>query len=295
MNKIKLLLAAGLVGIVSCSRDSEDSFAYGNFEAEEVIVSAENTGKVLYLNLQEGMQLNTGDLVLVTDTVQFNLKKEQLLANIQSVNSKILTADAQLKAIKVGIRNLEREQIRVASLLKEGAATEKQMDDINGQFDSQIAQQGIIEATKSTVISELSSLKVQIKQIEDQLSRCYVYSPSDGIVLGKYISKGELAVQGRSLFKIADMINMELRLYISGAQLGMIKPGDTVRVNIDSLDEEIKNYKGIVYWVSEQSEFTPKIIQTREERINLVYQLKVRVINDGYLKIGMPADISLIK
>lgn len=295
MKNVSILLIIAIFVTFSCTKKSEEVFAYGNFEAEELLISAESSGKVIWQSLREGMEVVSGQLVIITDTVPVYLKKEQLLASMQSVNYSIQTANEQLSAGMIAVSNLEREQKRLVSLLNQGAATAKQMDDINGQLEMLKAQNRIYEASKKAVSSEIASLNIQIKQTEDQIKRCYVRCPADGIVLGSYINEGELAIQARALFMMADMNVMFLRVYVSGAQLSEIKTGDRADVNVDIQGGEFKTYEGMISWISDQSEFTPKIIQTRDERVNLVYPVKIRVENDGSLKIGMPADITLKK
>ena len=293
MNKIILISAVVLLMASSCKNKEQEAFAYGNFESEEVIVSAESSGKIIEFTLNEGMKLRKDDYLGFIDTTQYYLKKLQLSSGINSVIARLIQLDQQLVVNNVSMNNLVREKNRIISLLGGGAASTKQLDDINGQIDLLHAQTNAQISQKAMIRTEKESLSIQILQVNDLINKSLIKSPVSGTVLEKYLFEGELAISGKPLFKMADMSELILRVFVSGQQLEMLKIGSEVNVFIDSKANELKKYRGTIFWVSAKSEFTPKIIQTRDERINLVYAVKIRVPNDGSLKIGMPGEIRL--
>ncbi len=294
--KKMILMALISVLLFSCSSKDDVSDAYGNFESDEIIVSSEAMGVVSEINLEEGKSVKQNELIAIIDTVQLSLKREQLLASMNAINSKVQKISPQLDVLEKRKANLIREKNRFEKLLKENAATQKQVDDISGEMDVVEKQ---IEATLSSMttqnsglLSEREPLKIQIQQIEDQIKKCSIKSPINGIILSKFVNKGEFAVVGKPITKIADLNNMTLRVYISGSQLANVKIGQKVKVLFDKNEKENQNIEGEISWISEKAEFTPKIIQTKEERVNLVYAVKVSVKNDGRIKIGMPGEIT---
>ncbi len=278
--------------VSSCNNDQDQSDAFGNFEAVDVMVAAEAQGKLIAFTPMEGQEINEGEIVGVIDTTQLFLKKQQLLAAITTLQTKVKTLDAQVKANVVQMENLEREYNRLLNLLEDGAATSKQKDDMDGNIKVLKAQIAALETQKATISAERNTLKIQIAQVNDQIKRSQVKNPISGVVLQKYKEQGEIVGAGQNLYKIADLDKLILRVYVSGDQLSTVKIGEEVTVRIDGT-EGIEELPGLVTWVSSQAEFTPKIIQTKEERINLVYAVKVVVENDGMLKIGMPGEIKL--
>jgi HlyD family secretion protein len=293
MNRLFILTAIIIVCASSCRNDEKVAFAYGNFESEEIIVSAEASGKLMEFTAKEGEILKSGEYCGLIDSTQQYLKKLQLLAGIASVNARMYQLDQQLLVNEVNMKNLLREKSRINSLLGGGAATAKQLDDITGQEDLLKSQTNALLAQKSAIRTEKESFEIQILQVNDLISKSIIKSPIQGTVLEKYLNAGELAVAGKPLFKLADMSELILRVFVAGNQLEQLKLGSEVNVFIDSEAEAMKKYIGTVSWISGKSEFTPKIIQTRDERVNLVYAVKIRVPNDGSLKIGMPAEIGL--
>ncbi|WP_228488628.1 HlyD family secretion protein [Prolixibacter sp. SD074] len=288
--KYLFAFAAGLM-LMGCNRNNKMSDAYGNFEVDDVIVSSEVSGKLLQFNLSEGDQLNTGVQVGLVDTTQLYLKKEQLEAQKTSIQSKMASIQTQIAVIKQQRANVEVDKNRVARMLADSAATQKQMDDINGQidvFDKQITN---VRTQKVSLSKEIDVVNAQIAQVEDQLGKCHITAPISGTVLEKYKEMGELVTPGQSLFKIADLSYLNLKIYISGAQLTHIKLGQKVTVLIDNSKTSDTKLTGIITWISSEAEFTPKIIQTKEERVKLVYAVKVKVPNDGSLKVGMPGEV----
>jgi len=275
---------------MACNQQEESADAYGNFEAIEVMVSAESNGRIITFLQQEGATLQKDQVTVTIDTTQLYLQKLQLESGFVSLGSRINTLEAQVRASRVQLENLDREKSRIDKLVKGGAATTKQQDDIYGQVALLEAQIAATESQKASVYAERKTLEVQIRQVEDQILKCTVKNPITGIMLTKYKEQGEMAALGQPLYKIADMGELILRAYVSGNQLASVQTGGAVSVRFDK-EQEMVEIGGIVSWVSPRAEFTPKIIQTREERVNLVYAIKVQVPNDGSLKIGMPGEV----
>lgn len=285
-----------LMATAACRTSSNEFDATGNFEADEVIISSEATGRILKLDVEEGKEVEANAVVGLIDTTQLYLRKKQLEYSIKAVMAKSPNATVQLAAIKEQIETARRERKRVESLLKDDAATQKQLDDLNAQLQllerQYDALQSSLSITSQSIQSETLPLKAQLEQVQDQLSKCVVRNPFKGTVLTKYALKDEMASPGKALYKVADLSTLVLRAYISGGQLSQVKLGQEVRVFVDAPEGEYKEYTGEVMWVSEKAEFTPKTIQTKDERANLVYAMKVRVKNDGYLKLGMYGEVN---
>ncbi|MFZ2282779.1 MAG: HlyD family efflux transporter periplasmic adaptor subunit [Lutibacter sp.] len=286
---IGLLLFGNL--IVAC-KNNEKADGYGNFEATEITVSAENSGKLMQFNVEEGQMLKKGDYVGFIDTIPLSLKRDQLLASKTIIYSKSGSVLSQKNVLNAQLKTATISKNRIENLIRENAGTQKQLDDINGEINVIQKQIKSVESQNSPVINELESIEIQLKQVEDLLLKSKVVNPVNGTVLTKYTEVNELVSFGKPLYKIADLSTMELRVYLSETQLSNIKIGQEVTVKIDAADA-MKNFKGIITWVSSEAEFTPKIIQTKEERVNLVYAVKIDVKNDGSLKIGMPAEMFL--
>ena len=277
----------------SCDR-GERADAYGNFEAVEVTLSSMANGEILTLEVMEGDRLTAGDTLGLVDTVDLFLKKEQLARNLNVLDARLLNINSQISVQEQQRKNLLVEKKRLEKLFADGAATQKQMDDMQGSLDL-IDQQ--IEATKvqkQSVFAERSSLEAQISQIEESISKSWIIAPIGGTVLSKFAEAGEVTAFGKPICKLANLAVMELKVYVSGAQLPYLHIGDQVQVLIDKNEKELRKMAGRVSWISSQAEFTPKTIQTREERVNLVYAAKVLVDNDGSLKIGMPGEINFM-
>lgn len=280
-----------LFTMTACGSGIPDYDATGTFETTEVLVSSEVSGKLLYLNVEEGTVLKAGQQVGVVDTVQLYLKKKQLEASAKSVEGQLPDILKQVAALKKEIATAEREKRRVENLLKAGAANQKQLDDAEAHLEvlqkQLIAQGSTLLNSRESLTWQSSSVGIQVAQVEDQLIKCHITSPIDGTVLAKYAEAGELAVAGKPLFKVADMYGMYIRAYVTSEQLAQVKLGQKVTVYADYGNEARKEYPGVVTWISDRSEFTPKTILTKDERANLVYAVKIAVKNDGYLKIGM--------
>lgn len=296
MKSNKIIVGLLLIAFVgACKKSNGDYDASGSFESTEIIVSAETTGRILAFLPEEGDQLDVNQEVLVIDSTQLFLKKLQLNASLKALESRRPDLQKQIAAIEQQIATAKTEKKRVENLVKANAATTKQLDDINAQIlvlEKQLtASRSSIETTNQGISGEAEALKMQVMQIDDQLRKCKLLSPITGTLLTKYAEKGELAVPGKALFKIADTDHMILRAYITADQLTQIKSGQKVKVFADFGENDQKEYAGQVSWISSKSEFTPKTIQTRDERANLVYAVKIKVKNDGYLKIGMYASV----
>ena len=274
----------------SCTGNGDKADGYGNFEATEITISAEANGKILFLDAEEGNVLAQNEVVGVIDTVQLSLKRDQLLASKNTIFSKSRNVLSQREVLKEQLKVAQNDKARVENLLQAKAATAKQLDDINGQINIIIEQIKSVETQNSPIINEIKSIEIQIRQIEDQINKSVIQNPVKGTVLVKYAEPNEITAFGKPLYKIANLEDMILRVYISENQLSTLKIGQEVSVKIDA-GQEMISYPGVVSWIAESAEFTPKIIQTKEERVNLVYAVKVKVRNDGSLKIGMPAEM----
>ena len=290
-----LLLAAVSAIFSACGNNETTTDASGVFEATEVIVSAKMGGEIKSLQIEEGIELQPNVPVGYIDTTQLVLKREQLVATLSATDSRKLDESRQLASLHQQIANLKTEQARFEKLVKANAASQKQLDDINYKLDVLDKQ---LSATSEQIGSANTSLSgqsegiiAQIKQIDDQLENCVVSSPIKGVVLSKYAQQGEFAGMGRPLFKIGDIGNLKLRAYITASQLTTLKIGQQVKVYADLGEDEQKEYEGVVSWISSEAEFTPKTIQTRDERSNLVYAIKIAVKNDGTIKRGMYGDV----
>ena len=308
---IRHLFIFSAIVLAACNGQESQTDAYGNFEADELIVGAEATGKIIRLDVEEGQQLQAGTLVGLIDSVQLMLKKEQLQATIRAVAAKspaigaqLAVFEKQMNASRQQLATLQREKQRVENLLKNDAATPKQLDDLNAQIEQVQRQMDVIleqrsatdaalNTQKGGLMSEIMPLQKQIAQLDDQIARCRVRNPAAGTVLSIYAETGEMTAFGKPLYKIADLSRMVLRAYVSGDQLGSIQLGQQVKVLIDAPDGGSRSFDGKITWISSKAEFTPKIIQTKDERVNLVYAVKIAVQNDGALKIGMPAEVEL--
>ncbi len=298
MKTIKNIVYASIILLLTaCGKGNGDYDASGVFETTEVIVSAEANGKIMQLNFIEGQQVEQGKPIGYIDTVQLYLKKMQLLTNTSAVKSGRVDIPRQIAAIKQQIATQKNEQKRFTNLVKANAANQKQLDDINAQIlvlERQLtAQTELLENSNKNISEQSSGLGVQVAQINDQIQKSIISSPINGTILSKYAEQGELATQGRALFKVADIEHMFLRAYITASQLTQVKIGQVVKVYADFGEKEMKEYSGTITWISDKSEFTPKTIQTRDERANLVYAVKVAVKNDGYLKYGMYGELKL--
>jgi HlyD family secretion protein len=309
--KIQFIVHATIIisFLSGCNWNKNNSDASGTFEADEVIVSSEVPGKILILNIDEGSVIAKDSTVGIIDSVPLLLQKAQLEASINSLRMKTMDVEPQVKFLeeqiatqKIQLADLINERDRTIRLIKADAATTKQLDDYNNQIEvlkkqidvnmQQInVQKTSVGTQNSTVMSEYRPLTRSVAQIEDQLNRTYIKNPVNGTVLTKYAMAGEYTTVGKALYKIADLSVITLRAYITGTQISQVKLNQTVKVLVDSSEGGYRHYSGVITWISDKAEFTPKTIQTKDERANLVYAIKIHVINDGFLKIGMYGEV----
>jgi HlyD family secretion protein len=293
--KINLCITAAALALAACNSDNGRFDATGTFEATEIIVSSEAAGKLLTFAIEEGQSLKAGETVGLIDSTQLYLTKLQLRENQKAVRASKPDIRTQVEATKKEIENAELEKTRIENLVKGEVASQKQLDDINTKLAvlhaKLAAQQNSLNTTTATLNEQSSAIDVQLLSVEDQLKKCSIINPIEGTVLTKYVMKDEVTMPGKPLYKIADMSTVILRAYVSGSQLPAFKNGQEVSVLVDAAEGDYKTYKGIITWVSDKAEFTPKTIQTKDERANLVYAIKINVKNDGYLKLGMYGEV----
>ncbi|MBP3601797.1 MAG: efflux RND transporter periplasmic adaptor subunit [Alistipes sp.] len=294
MKRIVYIVAAMLA--VSCGTEAEFD-AQGTFEATEVIISSEAAGRILSFDIEEGMAINADEPLAVIDSVQLHLQRSQLEAQLSALLNSRPDVQTQVASLREQIATLKVEQRRIENMLRDGAATEKQKDDVDAQIrilESQLsATLSTLNTNTSTINSNAEAIRVQISALDDRIAKCRATSPISGTVLVKYAQEGELATVGKPLVKIADLGNIYLRAYFTSDQLASIKLGNEVTVIADFGGEERYDYVGRVAWISAESEFTPKTIQTKDSRANLVYAVKIAVENDGRLKIGLAGEVKL--
>jgi len=290
LNMRTFLFLSLIIFLGACSNNKTKSDAFGNFETDEVIISSENSGKIIMTAFSEGEKVKKGDVMAITDTANLVLQRSQLLAQKASVLAQKAGLFASIAVSDQQITNVQKDQVRIKKMLTDGAATPKQMDDIDGQIAVVGKQKKAYSAQIAAIEMSAEAVDAQIAVLNDKIGTAVVRAPISGIILEKYAETGELAMPGKSLYKMANIDTLILRVYISGPQLTQIKTGKAVKVMIDA-NEGLKEIAGTVEWISPEAEFTPKIIQTREERVKLVYAAKVRVPNDGSLKLGMPGEI----
>jgi len=291
MRNIIVILSVLATTLLSCNRNAIESDAFGNFESKEVIVSAEQTGKILQMDASEGSEVKAGQKVGLIDTTMLFLQLRQLEAQKAVAATKVQNIVAQIAIQNESKKTLMIEKQRITKLLADGAATQQQMDNVLGRIaviDETIAS---FEVQKATVAQELNVYDRQMDVLREQISRCTITSPIDGTVTDVYVEAGELISTGKSVFKISNLNKIQLRAYVDGTQLANIKMGQDVWVMVDSTDTELRKLGGKIAWVSPEAEFTPKIIQTKDERVNMVYAILIDVKNDGTLKNGMPGEV----
>jgi HlyD family secretion protein len=306
-----LFISALLFILFSCQSNENQFDASGTFEADEVIVSSQLSGQLLSFNVDEGDTLSKDVIVGKIDSTDVLLQKQQVQASIQSLGEKTADVEPQIKLLEdqlavqqTQLNHLLKDQQRFENMLKDGAVTQKQVDDINMQVDAtrkqMLVTQQQINVQRSTtgtqnssIMSEKNPLEKQVAQLSQQLSKANIVNPVNGTVLTKYAEAGEMTSVGKALYKIADVSYLNLRAYITGTQLSTVKLDQSTKVFIDSGANHYRQYDGTIIWISDKAEFTPKTIQTKDERANLVYAIKVKVKNDGYIKIGMYGEVKL--
>jgi len=282
---------AGILLFTSCSDDKNKPDAYGTFEATEVMVSAMATGQIMKFELEEGQVLDSGKMVGYIDTTDLYLKRKQSVENRDATASRKDDLEAQIAVQAQNRENVLVDKQRVEKLMKDGAATQKQLDDINAGLNMIEKQTASLKVQFGGISSQVASITQQIAQFEQLINRSKIINPIKGTVLTKYAEKDEVATYGKPLYKIADLSVIILRAYVGGSQLPNIKLGSAIDVAFDKDEKTNTHIRGVVSWISPSAEFTPKTIQTKEERVNLVYAVKIMVPNDGSMKIGMPGEI----
>lgn len=306
---MKKLLFAFAILLPACNSHKIDTDASGVFESDEVIVWAEQNGKLLSFRVREGDTLSKGEQVGNIDMSNTILQKQQIQATIAALREKTTNPQPQIELVKKQLAVQEsqlaqgqREKTRTENLLRADAATQKQLDDINSSIDQlqkQIAvskQQIALDASNiatqnRTIYSEQGPLEKSAAQVQDQINKGEILNPIKGTVLTRYALQGEMTTMGKALYKIANLDTLTLRAYVTGSQLTQVRLGQLVKVYADQGKDQYRDYPGTVYWISDKSEFTPKTIQTRDERANLVYAVKIHIVNDGYLKLGMYGEV----
>ncbi len=297
MSKNMILIFGVLLMLMltACSEKKELSDGYGNFEAKEIIISAKSQGEIVNFHIEEGMKLETGQQIGIIDTTMLALKKEQLIAQIKGFRIKVESGRKKIKGIERKIELLAKEKTRIIGLFRDNATTEQNRDRIVAEYDIAEINKKVAEEDIKSLDYQIEALEKQIAQLNESLDNCKIINPIAGIVLEKYLEENELAAPGRPLYKIADLRKMILRVYISGSQLSNIKIGQNVEVLIDLNNTQNQSLSGKISWISSSAEFTPKNIQTKEERVSQVYAVKILVNNeDGKLKIGMPGEVDLL-
>jgi HlyD family secretion protein len=288
--KIKLLIIIAAVSLTACNNKTDQADAYGNFEATEVIVSAETSGRIMKFNVAEGTEIDQGSEIALIDTTLFHLQKGEIKAGMKGVRTRINSVNAQNDILNQQIANLNINIVRIENMLKDDAATKKQYDDLTGQVAVLEKQIAANNTQRASVAAELDVYESKNKTLNEQVIRSCVKSPLKGTVIEKYAEAGEMTATGKPLVKIADLSVIKLKVYVSGAQLGSIRTGQEVTVRIDNGKKDYSSFKGTISYISDKAEFTPKIIQTKEERVTFVYAVNIDVANDGSIKSGMPGE-----
>ncbi|HNX44395.1 MAG TPA: HlyD family efflux transporter periplasmic adaptor subunit [Bacteroidales bacterium] len=285
-----LIVPAAMVVLAGCSEKNSDADAFGTFEATEVIVSPETSGKILRFNVTEGSEIDSGAEIAVIDTTLFYLQKAEIDAGMKSVSTRLATIGSQNEILSQQIENLNVNIARTGSMLKGDAATQKQYDDLTGQVAVLQKQIAANNTQKASVAAELSVQQSKKATLYEQIRRCRVISPLKGTVIEKYAEAGELTAAGKPLLKVADLSLIKLKVYVSGAQLGKLKVGGKCTVRIDDGKKGYQSFPGTISYISGKAEFTPKVIQTKEERVTFVYAVTIEVHNNGAMKSGMPGE-----
>ena len=291
MKKVLLFALPVCFLISSCNRDKDNPDAYGTFEATEVTVSSQANGRILFLNVEEGQVIDSNTLIGIVDTLDLAIRKSVTRDQQLATAARRDDLAAQIAVQEQNKTNILVEKARIERLLKDGAATTKQLDDINANVNLADKQIASIKSQYASLDAQVSTFNKQIDQINNSIVDAHIINPIKGTVLTKYAEANEITTFGKPVYKIADLSSLDLRVYISGSQLPYIKIGQKLEVRYDKDEKTNNSVEGVVTWISETAEFTPKTIQTKEERVNLVYAAKVRVKNDGSLKIGMPGEI----
>lgn len=295
---MRKFIVPALLILAGCTGKDGAADATGTFQATELIVSAEVPGRIIRLDAEEGARLTEGETIGLIDTVQLYLQKRQLMDNILAVRASRPSVATQIAPLEEQLTTLRRDRQRIVNLIDADAANRKQLDDINSAvagLEKQIAaQRSTLTNALESADAQIAAMRTQIEQLDDQMLRSRITAPITGTVVAKYAHAGELATQGRPLLKIADMDNIHLKAYVTSAQLADIELGRRAHVTADFGGGNTREYDGVITWISDKSEFTPKNIVTSDDRANMVYALKISVKNDGYLKIGMYGEVRFL-
>lgn len=285
-----------ILTLAACVRETAYDAA-GTFESETITVSARGSGEILSLEIREGDSVTEGQILGVIDTISLYLQKLQLQKQVQTVQSGRPDVEKQVAGIRAQLAQAKREKARIEGLLADGAATQKSLDDVTAQIavlESQLnASLSTLRSSAAAVDGNSSAIEIQIAQVENQLEKCRIVAPTGGTILSSYAHAGEMTVAGKAIYKLADLDNMFLRAYFTSEQLASIKVGQQVRVFADFGGDTRIEYPGTITWIASESEFTPKSIQTRSSRANLVYAVKIAVKNDGRIKLGLYGEVVL--
>lgn len=295
MKKNQFIFIISILLLVSCNNSETDYDASGTFEATETIISAEANGRLMAFTVEEGETLDSGQYVGYIDSTQLFLQKQQLLAQVNATESQKPNINTQLAALKSQLAVAKKDQQRIQNMADQNAATQQSLDNANSRVETiekQIdAQRSSLEITTGSISSQTDPIQAQVAQMEDKLKKCRLVNPLRGTVLAKYAEPNEVVNIGKPLYRIADLNAIYLKAYITASQLDTLKLNQNVTVLTDAGKKGYKNYDGTLYRISDKAEFTPKTIQTKEERANKVYAVKIRVVNDGFLKIGMYGEV----
>jgi len=286
------IVAAIIPMLISCSPDENKSDAYGNFEAKEITVSAQAHGEVLKMEIEKGDKLSEDQVVGQIDTTSLHLQRAELKAQKRKVLANLANLEAKKEVEQQQLENAKTTLRRIENLMAGNAATQKQLDDVEGKIKLVRKQIEATVVSRQSIMAELEVIEAKKKQLADRIQKATIKNPVKGTVINKFVENGELVTPGTPLYKIANLQYLDLKVYISGAEIPHVKLGQKVQVLIDEDHEKNRELTGEVVWIADEAEFTPKVIQTKEERVKLVYAVKVRVQNDGALKIGMPGEVN---
>lgn len=296
-NRIKYLsMLLAVAFISSCGSKNGESDAYGNIETDDVTVSSEVSGKLIQLKVDEGDVVLKNQPIALVDTIQLQLKLNQLYAQSDAANAKLQSINAQVAVQEEQVKVIKVELDRINRLMADSAVTQRQFDDVEGRYNIAMRQKRSIEVQRSGVTAEKVAIAAQIDQNKDQINRCKILSPTSGTIVARYVREGELVTTGKPMCRVAKLDTVYARIYVDETQLAEFKIGTTVKVITDGAEGNLIENDGTITWIASEAEFTPKVIQTRNERVNLVYAAKVRISNiSGTYKIGMPVEIRIIR
>jgi HlyD family secretion protein len=288
--KTRLLIIITVLLLSGCKNKTDHADAFGNFEATEVLISSETSGRILQLNVVEGLEIDKGADISIIDTTIYHLQLAEISAAIRSIRTRISSINAQNDILNQQIENINININRIEKMLKDDAATKKQLDDLEGQVSVLQKQITANNTQRASVAAEISVYESKKATLNEQIIRSFVKSPIKGTIIEKYSEAGEITAAGKPLVKIADLSVLKLKVYVSGAQIGSVKIRQQCTVRTDNGEKGFSSFPGTISYISEKAEFTPKIIQTKEERVILVYAVNIDVKNDGTLKSGMPGE-----